>query len=250
MIKLTPCRNPAVLVLLVTAAVREQIPEDNTKKPPPKYDPVSVGEAGVRLPAPADFVTDLAPRAARRVPISCAPFWSWMMKAESDCPSDYQGRPEKGMPRFALPAQQIADISNFLHDSIEKTKDRDNYKILNIVTGDPKAGEAYFVGRGGCSACHAVTGDLKGIASKYDPITLQGKFLQPNYSWMEGTPPQKVFAVSVTVTLPDGKSTRECRLLSMTSTFRYVTRVGCISRSGEQVIFVSIFIIDCRHIWT
>ncbi len=117
-----------------------------------------------------------------------------------------KGRPEKGMPRFALPAQQITDIDNFLHDSIEKTKDRDNYKILNIVTGNAKAGEAYFVGRGGCTACHAVTGDLKGIASKYDPITLQGKFLQPNYSWMEGTPPQKVFAVSVTVTLPDGKS--------------------------------------------
>ena len=117
-----------------------------------------------------------------------------------------RGRPEKGMPRFALTAPQVADIADFLHDSIEKAKDRDNYKILNIVTGDAKAGEAYFVGRGGCKSCHSTTGDLKGIASKYDPVTLQGKFLQPSYTWTEGTPPQKVSAVSVTVTLPDGKS--------------------------------------------
>jgi len=46
-----------------------------------------------------------------------------------------------------LTPEQITDIANFLHNSIEATKDRDNYKILNIVTGDPKAGQAYFMVR-------------------------------------------------------------------------------------------------------
>jgi hypothetical protein len=47
---------------------------------------------------------------------------------------------------------------------------------------------------------------LKGIGSKYEPVTLQGKFVAPNQSWTEGTPPRTVSAFSVTVTLPSGES--------------------------------------------
>jgi cytochrome c oxidase cbb3-type subunit 3 len=116
-----------------------------------------------------------------------------------------KGRPEKGMPRFAFTPQQIGDIANFLHQSILNVADRDSYKTLNIVTGDAKAGEAYF-GRH-CASCHSAAGDLKGIATKYaEPVTLQGKFLQPPYTWTEGTPPHPVMAISVTVTLPSGQS--------------------------------------------
>jgi cytochrome c oxidase cbb3-type subunit III len=114
------------------------------------------------------------------------------------------GRPDKGMPRFALSASQIADIANFLHSAILAAEDRDNYKILNIVTGDARAGAAYFTAH--CSSCHSVTGDLKGIGSKYEPADLQGRFIQPNLTWAEGTPPHPVFALSVTVTLPSGES--------------------------------------------
>jgi cytochrome c oxidase cbb3-type subunit 3 len=117
-----------------------------------------------------------------------------------------RGRPEKGMPRFPFTPQQIADIAAFLHNSIKNAINRDDYKILNIVTGDPKAGEAYFNGTGTCSSCHSVTGDLKGIGARYEPVTLQGKMLQPDYSWTEGTPPHTVWAISVTVTLPSGES--------------------------------------------
>ena len=117
-----------------------------------------------------------------------------------------KGRPEKGMPRFSFSQQQILDIANFLHSSIESAAHREGYKILNIVTGDVTAGKAYFNGAGKCSACHSVQGDLKGIASRYEPVTLQGKILQPDYSWTEGTPPREVFAVSITVTLPSGES--------------------------------------------
>jgi mono/diheme cytochrome c family protein len=114
------------------------------------------------------------------------------------------GRIERGMPRFPLTPQQITDIANFLHNSIESAKDRDSYKILNIVTGDPKAGLAYFNGAGKCSSCHSVTGDLAKIGAKYDPVTLQGKMLQPDDQWTEGG--KKVSAFSVSVTLPSGVS--------------------------------------------
>jgi cytochrome c553 len=110
------------------------------------------------------------------------------------------------MPRFPLTAEQIADIANFLHSSIEATKDRDNYKILNIVTGDPDAGKAYFNGAGHCASCHSVDGDLKKIGAKYDPIKLQSKMIQPDYNWTEGDPPKQVSAISITVTLPSGQS--------------------------------------------
>ena len=52
------------------------------------------------------------------------------------------GRADKGMPKFAMTPEQITDISNFLHDSIKSAANRDSYQILNIVIGDPKAGEA------------------------------------------------------------------------------------------------------------
>jgi mono/diheme cytochrome c family protein len=115
-----------------------------------------------------------------------------------------RGRPDKGMPRFPYSPQQILDISNFLHDAISNAADRDSYKILNIVTGDAKLGQAYFSGH--CVSCHSVTGDLKGIGARYEPVTLQGKFLQPDSTWTEGTPPHPVNAFSVTVTLPTGNS--------------------------------------------
>jgi mono/diheme cytochrome c family protein len=115
-----------------------------------------------------------------------------------------KGRPKRGMPRFPLSPEQIGDIANFLHHSIEAAKDRDNYKILNIVTGDPKAGMDYFNGAGKCSSCHSVTGDLQKIAAKYDPVTLQTKMLQPDDHWTEAG--KTVSAISITVTLPSGAS--------------------------------------------
>ena len=43
---------------------------------------------------------------------------------------------------------------------------------LNVLVGSASAGQAYFSSK--CAGCHSVTGDLKGIASRYaDPRTLQ-----------------------------------------------------------------------------
>ena len=109
-----------------------------------------------------------------------------------------QGRPDKGMPRFELPPAQTNDIATFLHSLVVAAAFRNTYKILDILVGDPKAGEAYFNGAGKCNTCHSTGGDLKGIGAKYDPVKLQGKIVMPRENAKSGPP------VQVTVTLPSG----------------------------------------------
>ncbi len=109
------------------------------------------------------------------------------------------GRPEKGMPKFNLPNDQVADLAAFLHDGVRAAAQRGTYKILDIVVGDPKAGEAYFNNR--CATCHSASGDLAHMASKLDPVGVQQKFVMPR----ERRGSDSKTAITVKVTLPDGK---------------------------------------------
>jgi len=84
------------------------------------------------------------------------------------------GRPAKGMPKFPMTDAQVKDIAAFLLSRSQSAANRMTYKILNVVTGDPKAGEVYFSSH--CSSCHSATGDLAHIAVKYDATTLQSRF--------------------------------------------------------------------------
>jgi mono/diheme cytochrome c family protein len=89
------------------------------------------------------------------------------------------GSPDRGMPAFPnLTEQQITDIATFLHSRVQAARRR-IATMPNIVVGDAKAGEAYFNGAGKCSNCHSVSGNLKGIGSKYDPVVLQDKIVSP-----------------------------------------------------------------------
>lgn len=121
------------------------------------------------------------------------------------------GRPDKGMPKFDLPRAQVSDLAAFLHSAIYLNSNRRLYKILDIVVGDAKAGQAYFAGR--CSSCHSPAGDLKGVGAKYEPATLQGRFLLPRgRERATGEPPVPLYtertAITVTVTLPSGEAAR------------------------------------------
>jgi cytochrome c oxidase cbb3-type subunit 3 len=119
------------------------------------------------------------------------------------------GRPEKGMPKFDLPRAQVSDLAAFLHSAIYANSNRRTYKILDIVVGDAKAGEAYFNGAGRCRSCHSTAGDLKGVGARYDPVTLQGRLLLPRgHERAQGRPSVPMYAdptaLQVTVRPPSG----------------------------------------------
>ncbi len=117
-------------------------------------------------------------------------------KGELIGPVLLNGRPDKGMPAFPrLTLAQIFDVAEFLHARVQDAANRSSYKLLNVVTGDPKAGEDFFNAH--CTSCHSATGDLAHIASKYEPADLQAVFLYPD----KVAPPD-----TVTVTLPDGQT--------------------------------------------
>ena len=109
-------------------------------------------------------------------------------------------RQEKGMPAFPFAEGQIQDIAAFLHQEIKAdatifyTDSTSNYSLKKLLVGNAEAGKTYFNGAGKCGKCHASSGDLAHIASKYKPIDLQTRIAYPS-----GPVP------SFIVTLPSGK---------------------------------------------
>src|SRR5258707_529014 len=90
------------------------------------------------------------------------------------------GRPERGMPGFSgLSAEEIADISTFLHSRAADVSNRFAYKIGDLMTGDAQKGAAFFNGDGHCASCHSTSGDLAHVATKYEPVELQRRMLYP-----------------------------------------------------------------------
>ena len=121
------------------------------------------------------------------------------------------GRPDRGMPKFDLPQGQVEDLAAFLHSAIFLNANRRFYKILDILVGDPKAGESYFAGAGRCATCHSPTGDLKGIGAKYEPVALQQRLLLPRGRLVPpGAAPLPLYAqptaIRATVTPRPGES--------------------------------------------
>ena len=108
---------------------------------------------------------------------------------------------------FNFTSDELADLSEFLTREINDIL-RSGYsnRPTNMLSGDPKAGEAYFNGAGGCNKCHSVTGDLAGIATKYDPPALQQKFVFPQAGFGRGRGGANAAKPQVTVTVPSGQT--------------------------------------------
>jgi cytochrome c oxidase cbb3-type subunit 3 len=82
------------------------------------------------------------------------------------------------MPKLNLSAAQVSDVAAYIHSFKVGGYDISRMVPPSILVGDAKAGEAYF--KTTCASCHSVTGDLKGIATKYaDPKLLQNHWLIP-----------------------------------------------------------------------
>src|SRR5262245_7321552 len=94
------------------------------------------------------------------------------------------GRPDKGMPPFsALAESDLKEIVDFIHarkTAVEASPGRRRkVSVADLSSGNVDAGRAFFDGAGGCKACHAPSGDLAGIASKYRGLALLQRMLYP-----------------------------------------------------------------------
>lgn len=95
----------------------------------------------------------------------------------------HNGRPAKGMPSFNLPDAEVTSLVAFIHyqqdQAMSQSGNRRGVLPSDLQTGDAEAGKKYFHGAGACSTCHSETGDLAGIASRYQGLRLEEEMLVP-----------------------------------------------------------------------
>jgi len=107
------------------------------------------------------------------------------------------GRPEKKMPAFNFTSEEIRSLVAFVHTQTKSSRPggRRGVDVSDLQTGNVDAGKQYFNGAGGCVKCHSATGDLAGVASRFQGLQLERQMLYPRDAKNK-----------VTVTLPNGKS--------------------------------------------
>ncbi len=93
-----------------------------------------------------------------------------------------KGHPlQSGTPGGSLTSEQITDLAHFIRQRVNDTlRGSPIFEAQNVLTGDAKAGQAYFNGPGGCTTCHSpTTAPLAGIGTRLTPINIQQRFLFP-----------------------------------------------------------------------
>jgi len=120
-------------------------------------------------------------------------------------PIVHSGRPEKGMPPFAMSDSDLATVVAFIHDQKRKAEslegNRRTVDVADLQTGNAQAGQQFFNGAGGCAACHQPAGDFAGLATRLQGLQLLQRMLYPSGRGRGGKPP---YMPTVTVTPPTG----------------------------------------------
>ena len=89
-------------------------------------------------------------------------------------------RLQSGASGSALSDAQIEDLAHFVRQRVnDGLRGSPLYQPQNVLTGNAKAGQAFFNGEGKCTTCHAPGGNLAGIGAKLEPIDIQQRFLFP-----------------------------------------------------------------------
>lgn len=109
------------------------------------------------------------------------------------------GRVDAGMPAFQLSDAELTPIVAFLHRQMDQASTlgggRRSVEPEDLATGNAADGRAYFNGAGGCSGCHSATGDLAGIARRYQGLTLLQRMLYPS-GRPAPAPPEAIFTLA------------------------------------------------------
>lgn len=92
------------------------------------------------------------------------------------------GRPGTKMPAFRLSNEEMRSLAAFIHQEAGSSRPggRRGVDVSDLQTGDVAAGKAYFDGAGGCARCHSPTGDLAGVASRFQGLKLEERMLYPD----------------------------------------------------------------------
>lgn len=108
------------------------------------------------------------------------------------------------MPRFPVSNEELANLVAFIHTQKAKAESqvggRRGVDTDDLKTGDIGRGRAFFNGAGKCATCHSPTGDLAGVASKYQGLQLMQRTLYPRGA-----------KVMLTVTLASGEKVTGAR---------------------------------------
>jgi mono/diheme cytochrome c family protein len=94
-----------------------------------------------------------------------------------------EGRLEKKMPAFNFSSQELTSLVAFIRvreaAAASMKGNRRGVDVSDLQTGNVEAGKKYFNGAGGCAKCHTPTGDLAGIARKFEGLRLEEQMLYP-----------------------------------------------------------------------
>jgi cytochrome c2 len=119
---------------------------------------------------------------------------------------------QSGASGATLSNEQIQELAHFLRQRVnDGLRGSPLFQPGNVLTGDAKAGAAYFNGEGKCTTCHSATGNLAAIGTRLEPIDIQQRFLFPSSGRGgrggrgRGAAPTSTNAVRVTVTPPGGQ---------------------------------------------
>jgi mono/diheme cytochrome c family protein len=98
---------------------------------------------------------------------------------------------------------QVNELAQFLRQRVNDSfRGSPIFAVRNVLTGDRKAGEAFYNGAGKCTTCHSTTGDLAGIGRKYEAVDLQQRMVFPRPPQGRGaaapTPSRATTTVTVT----------------------------------------------------
>jgi mono/diheme cytochrome c family protein len=109
-----------------------------------------------------------------------------------------EGRIEKKMPAFQFSNPELVSLVAFIRARVTAAASmkggRRGVDVSDLQTGNVEAGKKYFNGAGGCAKCHSATGDLAGLARRYEGLRLEERMLYPRDT-----------KSTVVVTLPSGE---------------------------------------------
>ncbi len=85
---------------------------------------------------------------------------------------------QTAMPSYRdLTDHEVVDLARYVHFLRQQGLYRELTQGSGPAPGDAEAGRQFFTAN--CRACHSVTGDLAGLARKYDAATLRSRLLRP-----------------------------------------------------------------------